>query len=501
MSAPACAEAEILALRERVAANEAVIEQLQRQIAWLRKQIFGSKSERVDQRQLELMLQGLEDQVNELKQPEPPAVALPAKRAARTPQRGRDERYSHLPVRETVVIEPPEVQGAPEAFERIGEEETFEIDVDPPKFFRRRLLRPKYRRKADREAAPVVAPAPSRPVEGLASIGLLVHVILSKYCDHLPLYRQSRMYERYGVQISRQNMMRWVETVADWLKPIYHHMCRDLLEGGYIQADETPIKYLDADLKARKAQQGYLCGYSRPGGNVVFTWRTSRSTESLTSWLSGYKGILQCDAYAAYLSYARQCEAITVAGCMAHVRRKFHDVKDEHPRYVALILRLIGNLYECERQCRAAALPPKLVWVRRQSHARELFGRLHRVIRHIAGKTLPASGLGKACGYALNQWEHLGHYLDHGQVQIDNNLMENAIRPSAIGKKNWMFIGHPSAGERSAIIYSLLGSCQRFGHNPSEYLKDVLTRLAEQPDRFHPREPAALAPRHWKPRD
>lgn len=499
MSAPAATEAEVLALRERLAAREAQIEQLERQIAWLRKQIFGSRSERVDPHQLELLLQGLEDQVNELKQPPPSAPSEP-KRTARKPRPGRDERYSHLPVRETVVIEPPEVQEDPDAYERIGEEETFEIDVDPPKFFRRRLLRPKYRRKADREAAPVVAPAPQRPVEGLASIGLLVHIILSKYCDHLPLFRQSRMYERYGVQISRQNMMRWVETVADWLKPIYHHIGRDLLEGGYIQADETPIKYLDADLKARKAQQGYLCGYSRPGGDVVFTWRTSRSTESLTSFLGGFTGILQCDAYAAYLSHARSRETVTVMGCMAHVRRKFHEALQEHPRYVALILRLIGHLYDCERHCREQALSPKLVEVRRQSHARPSFERLHRVIRHIADKILPASGLSKACRYALNQWEHLEPYLDHGQVQIDNNLMENAIRPSAIGKKNWMFIGHPSAGERSAIIYSLLGSCQRFGHNPGEYLKDVLTRLAEEPDRFHPRDLAALTPRHWKPR-
>ncbi len=469
-------KAEIAILKEQLSQSQAQVEQLERQIAWFKKQLFGSKSERVDLDQLLLEFEGLKEQAPK---PKPPKQKVEYERevpSVKGTQPTRDERYSHLPVSETVVIEPESVKQDPESFERIGEEETFEIDVHPPKFIKRRILRPKYRRKADRSAAPVVAPAPCRIIEGIPALGLLVYLILSKYCDHLPLFRIAKMAHREGVNLSRQSLMRWVEEVADWLKPIYAYIGRELLEGGYIQADETPIKYLDPD-----------------ENNGI-----SRSEEAISAFLSDYKGILQTDAYAGWLSFTKDKEHIIQVGCMAHVRRKFYEALDESPRYGGLIIRLMGQLYAYEQQYRDEGFSPKLVAVTRQGQSRMVFEHIHRVIRHVSSKVLPQSGIGKACSYALNQWKDLEKYLEYGQVQIDNNLVENAIRPSAIGKKNWLFVGHPKAGDRPAVIYSLLISCERFGHNPREYLTDVLRRLTLERDRFNPRCIAELTPSRWK---
>jgi hypothetical protein len=309
------------------------------------------------------------------------------------------------------------------------------------------------------------------------------------------------MYGRKGVQIPTQNLMRWVEVVADWLKPIYAHMGAELKAGDYIQADETPIKYLDPDIKKGKAQQGQLVGFSRPGGNVVFTWHTSRSKEAITTFLPGFSGHLQTDGYAVWSSYARDHDEIIAVSCLAHIRRKFHQALESSPRRAALVLRLIGQLYGIERRVREKGFSPKLTAVLRQSEARPLYQRLGKVISILHQKELPSSPLRKACQYALGQWPNLAPYLEHGHLHIDNNAMERAIRPSAIGKKNYLFVGHPKAGDRPAILYSLLASCERFGHNPREYLTDVLRRLCEEPDRLHPRDPQAFTPAGWKPRE
>lgn len=498
--ATTCAEPrEVSLLKEELAAAKQQIALLQKQLEWLKRQLFGGgKGEKIDSRQLELLLQGLDAE-----QPpaQPPAIEkVEYERRRPSPQRAtREESYGNLPVLEEVVIEPEEVKADPEAFERIGEEETFEVDVDPPLFYRRKMVYPKYRRKARREEAPVIAPAPVRPVAGIASIGLLAFIIVSKYLDHLPLARQCRMYERGGVKFSRKSMVRWVEVVADWLKPIYNHMLRELLAGDYIQADETPIRYCDRDMGMGKSRQGFLCAATRPQDNVLFAWSTSRSGEAITHMIRDYHGIVQCDAYAGYGKFARLNQRIELVGCMAHIRRKFKESLQDEPLRAGVVLRLIGQLYHYERQWREADLGKKLVGVQRASQSRMTFDLLGKVIGKIAARVLPESNLGKACRYALNQWELMGRYLEHGQVQIDNNCVENAIRPSALGKRNWLFVGHPDAGDRPAVIYSILISCQRFGHNPLDYLKDVLHRLAREPERCNPSDPGSLTPKNWKP--
>lgn len=291
---------------------------LKAQVAWFRQQMFvGGKSETLDRAQVLMKLEGL-------------SVATPAAKVETVTYQRRKptgekrpvpaETFAHLPVKEQIVIEPAEVEAEPQAFEQIGEERTFEVDVVPPQFFRREFIRPKFQRKADKSQAPVVAPAPERPVSGgYASAGLLAWVILAKYVDHQPLFRQEKMAERWGVRLPRQSMVDWVRIGSEWLEPIYQLMLAGLLKGNYLQADETPIRCNDPDEPRGGTTQGYLWVVSRPGGDVVFDWRVSRRHGELPSLLGdNFKGLLQSDAYGAYAAYAEAHEGVEWIMCWAH---------------------------------------------------------------------------------------------------------------------------------------------------------------------------------------
>ena len=468
---------------------------LRAQIEWLKKQLFGAgKSETQDRAQLLLKLAELE----KLTAPAKPVETITYERAKgpREPRALPAETFAHLPVHETVEIIPPAVQAEPELYERIGEERTFEVDVIAPKLVKREIVRPKYRHRLDRSRAPLVAPAPARAVAGgYASAGLLAWIALSKYVDHLPLYRLEQMSQRWGAQIPRQTMADWIGLTANWLEPIYRLMLRELLAGDYLQADETPIRCNDPDEKRGGTSQGWLWVISKPGGDVVFDWRLSRRHGELTSLLGDYRGILQSDGYAAYPSFVRAREGVAWVGCWAHARRYFFEALSEQPKAVQLVLRLIGQLYQLERQWDEANVGEARAALRQEHFARPLRW-LRRVVLGLRTQALPRSLLGKACSYLLDHWDPLTAHLRYSQTRLDNNLVENAIRPSAIGKKNWLFIGHPDAGQRSAIIYSLVVSCQRHKKDPLAYLRDVLTRLPAMTNQY---DLGALTPARWQP--
>lgn len=484
--------AENASLKARLTGKDARIAELEAQIAWFRRQVFaGGKSEKVDINQLDLLLGKLEEAKAAESQPQ----KISYERTAKASRKTRDELYGNLPVLEETVVEPEDVKADPSSYERIGEEETFEVKVDPPKFYRRRIVRPKYRKVGDRSKAPVVAAAPLRVVEGVASAELLAYVVVSKFSDHLPLYRQCAIYRRHGFAVTRQNLVRWVEKVAEWLKPIYNHMRSELLAGGYVQVDETPIKYCDPDYGEKKARTGYLCGATRPLGDVWYKWSGGRSHASVTSHLDGFEGVVQADMYDAYPKLAKSGKKIELAGCWAHARRKLFDIRERFPRECAVYLKLVARLYAVEKEVREGGLDANAAFNLRQAKSLNTHARIRRVLEILRRRSLPASELGKACDYSLSHWDYLSTYLRHGHVQIDNNWMENAIRPTAVGKKNWLFVGHPEAGERAAILYSILISCQRLEIQPLEYLQDVLTRntgiMTEQ-------ELRALTPANWK---
>jgi transposase len=315
---------------------------------------------------------------------------------------------------------------------------------------------------------------------------LLAHILVSKYCDHLPLYRQEHIFaRRHGVHLPRQTLARWVELSADWLRPIYETIRTGVMAGGYVQIDETPVCYLAPGNGQTK--QGYLWTAHRPRGDVLYRWETSRAAVCLENLVPvDFTGTLQCDGYAGYGAFAsrRSCApdspgAITLAGCWAHVRRKFHDALEQTPRTAGWVLRQIQHLYQVEAPLRKLRAGPRLRLAVRAHQSRPIVERLKKVFVRLkaSGRHLPQSLLGQAIDYALGQWPTLEIFLGDGRVEIDNNLVENAIRPTAIGKKNWLFIGAAEAGERSAIIYTVIESCRRRGIDPYAYLRDVLTRL------------------------
>ena len=485
-------------LKAEVSSQQERIAELEAQIAWFKRQVFaGGKSEKADPSQLELLLKGLEEAKAQASAP----GKVEYERRPAKPRKSREELYGDLPVLEETVIEPAEVQADPESYERIGEQETFEVKIEPPRFYRRRIVRPKYRKTGDGSQAPIVAPSPVRVVEGVASHSLLAYIVVAKYLDHLPLYRQCAIYKRHGFSIGRQNLVRWVEKVAQWLKPIYNHMRAELIEGDYMQVDETPVQYCDPDYGEKKSRKGHLCGFSRPDDNVCFVWRTSRGHDPVTGHFEGFRGALQCDAYAPYIKYEEENEGVEMAACWAHARRKFFEIKDQHPRECALYLKLVAKLYKVEAEIRELrrddprGFGDAQALEYRKRNATLAHSQIHRALKFFRLRCLPKSGLGKACDYSLKIWRQLSTYLEHGRVQIDNNLMENAIRPTAVGKKNWLFVGHPKAGERAAIIYSILISCQRLEVDPVEYLESMLdqdTRIMADD------ELAALTPANWK---
>ena len=459
---------------------QAVLAESRRENALLRqkldllvRRVFGASSEKIDRSQLELLLQ-----LSPILPPEPqPTVEkqlrLPLPRRERAPRLPEN-----LPVVEEV-IDPEPVKAAPQEWRYIGQEVSEQLDYEPARFLRRRTIRRKFVHRTEREWAPLIAGLPERLLDrSLPAPGLLAHILVSKYCDHLPLYRQEQIFERrHQVHLPRQTLARWVGLAAEWLKPIYEHIRTGVMAGGYVQVDETPVQYLAPGNGQTK--QGYLWTAHRPGGDVIYRWETSRAAACLENILPvDFTGTLQCDGYSAYGAFANR-RTITLAGCWAHVRRKFHDALESSPRTAGWLLRQIQNLYRVEARLREQGAGPRLRWSVRSHQSRPLVERLQRVLVRFkaSGRYLPQSLLGQAIDYALGQWTTLLVYLEDGRIEIDNNLVENAIRPTAVGKKNWLFIGEAEAGERSAILYTLVESCRRRGLDPYAYLRDVLSRL------------------------
>ena len=277
-------------------------------------------------------------------------------------------------------------------------------------------------------------------------------------------------------------MAQWMGLGADWLRPIYEHIRTGVLGGGYVQVDETPIEYLAPGHGETKL--GYLWTCARPGGDAVFHWAVSRAAACLEAIIpAGYCGTLQTDGYSAYPAFVRLhngragTEAITLAGCWAHARRAIYQARESAPRTVGWLLWQIGLLYDIEDQLRKAHAGPARCQAVRAAQSAMILRRLRAALLRIRPRYLPQSALGKAITYTLEQWPALEAFLCDGRIAIDNNRVENAIRPTALGKKNWLFIGEAQAGERGAILYTVVESCRRRGLDPLAYLREVLTRL------------------------
>jgi len=478
MTSPSEARDELSQLRALVSTLQQENAFLRQKIDALARRIFGSSSEKVSPAQLELLFQ-LAKETQSVHVPSPASQDKLATEKIR-PERKRAPRMpDHLPVVEEV-IEPKEVLAAPQDWRLIGQEVSEQLDYEPARFLRRRTVRRKYVHRTEVDRPPIIAPLPEKLLErGVAGAGLLAQILVSKYCDHLPLYRQEQIYgQRHNVNLARQTLARWVELAADWLLPIYEQIRTGVLGGGYVQVDETPVAYLAPGHGQTK--QGYLWTCHRPGGDVFYRWEVSRAAECLDRVLGqNFQGVLQCDGYSAYRAYAKTHTSVTLAGCWAHARRNFHESLEQSPKRSGWILRQLQHLYRIESMLREQKAGPALRQTVRSHQSRPIVERLKRALLAFKGSRqhLPKSLLGEAIDYALGQWTALEQFVADGRIELDNNLVENAIRPTAVGKKNWLFMGEAGAGQRGAIIYTIVECCRRRKIDPYTYLRDVLSRL------------------------
>jgi transposase len=476
--------AEHLRMKERAAQLEAENSQLRQQLgeaeqhlaearlllAELKKQLFGPKADKLTPEQ-EQSLQSMQQDVLDAVQRPSPVSSEVLVREDRTERRRRQRRH---PLPEhfetiTVTIEPEET-ACPccgKHLEKIGEEVSEEIDLIPPKLIRRRTVRPKLACSCG-EAGAKIAPLPARLIpQSRLGLGLAVHILLSRFDDHLSFYRLEQQFrERHGVIIARQQMVQWVEHIAGLLRPIYERMWQQLLAGGYLQVDETPVRALDPDVEDNAAR-GYLWFYAVPHGDVILDFDRSRALKVVQQRLQNFTGTIQTDAYEVYQSLGRREARIERIGCLAHSRRRFYAALQQNLPEAVWFISQIRLLYRIEEETRDLAAADRHA-IRLQK-APQIWEALKTRAVELQTKLLPKSTIGSAIRYFLDEYDALTAYLRDGRFQIDNNLVENSIRPSAVGKKRWLFIGHPDAGWRSAVIYSSEPHWQREGvlHGPA----------------------------------
>ena len=490
------------ALIEQVLELEAQLAEAQAQIAELRRQLFGSKAENLSPEQQAHLDELARDLQQEAQKP-PPLSQEVLEEERRDQRRRRTERrpprHPVPPVleTETVTLEPPAQEKlcphCGREKQRIGEEITEETDLVPAKLIRRRTVRPKYACRCG-EAGVAIAPLPPRLIpQSKLGLGLAVHLLLARYDDHLAFYTLERIFrERHVVEISRQQMVQWVEHIAGWLEPVYDAMWQEMKATGYLQIDETPVKVLDPEVKG-KAAQGYLWFYAVPRGDVILEFSRSRGQEVPRQRLEGFAGTIQTDAYEVYQALERKDAARHRIACLAHSIRLFYQALKESLPEAVWFIRQMRQLYWVEDQIRV--LDPAERYRLRQEQAPAIWEAMKQHAEKLQPSLLPKSTLGKAVSYFLNEHDALVGYLKDGRFEIDNNLVENDIRPTAVGRKRWLFIGHPEAGWRSAVIYSILISCRRRGLNPQDYLTDVLARLPSAKIT----QIREILPAHWNP--
>lgn len=376
---------------------------------------------------------------------------------------------------------------------RIGEDVSEKLDYVPGEFSVERHIRGKW--ACDNCETLIQAPVPAQVIDkGIPTSGLLAQVLVAKYADHLPLYRQERIFGRAGLEISRSTLAEWVGACGVQLQPLVDALRHELLKHPVLHADETPVSMLAPGKK--KTHKAYVWAYcTTPFADLkatVYDFAPSRAGEHARNFLGDWQGKLVCDDYAGYK--AGFGKGIVEIGCMAHARRKFYDLHQANQSTLAAqALDYIGQLYEVERQTKDE--PPDRRQAIRAAKARPLADALHQWMIAQRTKVPDGSGTARALDYSLKRWAALTRYLDDGRVPIDNNRVENQIRPWALGRSNWLFAGSLRSGQRAAAVMSLIQSAKLNGHDPYAYLKDVLTRLPTQ----RASQISQLLPHQWEP--
>jgi len=414
----------------------------------------------------------------------------------RKPRVSAKEKFEELEITESVVFIPEEVKADPDAWIEIPGEIIYEVIVHPVRLSRRKIERKKFVPREKDSGAPIIAKAPIRFSTSFISVSLAIYIVLSKYFDHSTLYRLERKFARLGADISRQSQSDTVERFSTWMRPLYELIERRANASNYLLIDETFIKYINGNKSG--SGQGYFWAFYAPGQSMVLKWIDNRRHENVAPLLDGFSGILHSDGYAAYANYAAAHPEVTLMACWAHTFRKFRDALEEEPKHARTIMSLISKLYDLEESWDKAAVTDSKRQMRRAQESKPIAEQIKTLLdAHAVDMTIPRGRFREAVAYAANHWSALYECFNHGHTKLDTNLLESSFRPTKIGAKNWMFIGHPDAGEKSAIIYTLLNCCRIHQVEPQAYFQDVLDKIIPYDGRPPEQLLEALMPENW----
>lgn len=481
-------------LLEKVSSLEAELLVQKDLVAALLKKLYGAKSEKLSTDQLLMAFLEDESKKQDAAGPEegPAAESKPSKNKRQPRQSRLAASLQSLPAIERIVTD-PEVLADPDAYRLLGEEISERLRVKPAVFTREVIRRQTHVRKNDPDNQPLTPPLEPCLLPGsVLSPSLGAYLLTQKFCYHSTFYREEwKLKAAYGIELSRNLMCSWHNHLAERLVPLYELIAQRISQSGYVKADETPIDYLEPG--TGKAQTGYLWTYHHATHGPIYDWHSSRANTCLDRILIGdsekgessFQGHLQSDGLQAYRTFRERHPHLDIipVSCLAHIRRKFIEAQNDQPKYTAWILHQIGKIYGIENQLRASRAGPLERQRQRWLQTRRHYDHLGKLFKHLQLKRriLPKSQLGKALNYALDQWKQLEPCFHDGQIEFDNNHTENAIRPTKLGAKNWLFIGRDETGWRSAIVYTMVEQVRRHGRDPFAYFEWVFEKLMHNP--------------------
>jgi len=465
--------------------------ELRNQLEWLKRQVFGQKTERYipsDDNQLALALGVPESNLPEKTE----TIIYDRKVPGRSTPHGREEIPAHLPRNEIVIMPQEDVAG----MERIGEKVTEQLEYTPPKYSVNKYVRPVFAGDINGERTVVCGELPKLCSDkGKYGASIIAHAVVSKFEDHSPIYRLQKIIARdSGVVIPESSLDTFPEIAAFWLEPIARKCAAMVMGSGYIQADESTLKVMIKPTNG-KSTTGQMWVRNAPELHiVVFDYDRHRNGTVANNLLGGYQGILQTDGLGAYHQFTKS-DVIVHAGCHAHARRGFDESKSSDHERATHALDIYQKLFAIEKDAKSLSLPPGDRLKLRQEKSGPIVAEFKLWLDAEIRNVRPKSPIGKAILYCLNRWYELTRFLEDGRIEISNNLVENCIRPLAIGRKNWMFAGSPEAAHRMGILLTIIGTCRLLGVNSFQYLAHV---LAELPKRMN-RDIDDLLPWNWKP--
>lgn len=478
--------------------------QIEHYLAQLLRQRYGPRSEKCDPAQLALFDAAAE--ASPASDTTEPAVAETPVRGHTRRGGGRNELPPDLPRKRVEYPLPPEALPCPccgQERTKFGEEVSEQLEFVPASLLVIEHVRFKYACRHCQEQV-AVADKPPQPIDkGIPGPGLLAATITGKYGDHLPLYRLEDIFARHGAELSRATMCGWMRQSAELLVPLYELLKRRVLASRVIHTDDTPVEVLDASLPHTRTGRFWVYVGDRRQPYVVYDYTPSRKRDGPAAFLKDYQGYLQADAFGGYDGiYAGSGGKIVEVGCWAHARRRFFEAKETASQAAHEALARIGQLYALERQAQEAELSAEALRMLRQEQALPKLADFRAWLEALRLDSLPKSPIGTAARYALTNWQALARYCEDGELAIDNNAAERAVKPCAIGRKNWIFCGSDSGGRTAAILFTMTGSAKRQNLDPFAWLRDVLTRLpllraahAQPPDDLL----QPLLPDVWKP--